>query len=62
MSFQQTHASRVLADQIVNVKILTAKPYVRVYLDIEAHRLHVAQNVSQVLIVPSTKHAIIKNV
>lgn len=62
MSFQQIHASRILADQTVSVKISTVKPYAHVFLDIEAHRLHVDQNVSQVPIVPSTKHAIIKNV
>lgn len=62
MSFQQIHASRILADQTVNVKISMAKPYVHVFLDIEAHRLYVDQNVSQVPIALSTKHAIIKNV
>lgn len=62
MSFQQIHASRILADQTVNAKISTAKPYVHVFLDIEAHRLHVDQNVYPVPIVPSTKRAIIKNV
>lgn len=62
MTFQQIHASRVLAVQIVNAGKLTANPYVHVFLDTEAHLLHVDQNVSQVPIVHSTKHAIIKNV
>lgn len=45
MSFQQILASRILVDQIVSAKISTAKPYVRVFLDIEAHHHHVDQNV-----------------